>query len=122
MIVSLPFAPEGSEDWTIALLLLLVHFLSCFALQGINIYLRAVSRGGMKRQDWSFILHHVTGAVFPTSTRIVGAGHMTYMMCSFLGEFRMRRRLMRDYGVNLSVSSRFLIARYYSYVQLIHFR
>ena len=40
----------------------------------------------LKGDDQMFMVHHVITALYMTSTRIVGAGHQSAMICMFLGE------------------------------------
>jgi hypothetical protein len=37
-------------------------------------------------EDWMFLAHHLITSIYMTSTRMVGAGHMSAMMCMLLGE------------------------------------
>jgi hypothetical protein len=41
---------------------------------------------GVPSEDYVFLAHHVVTILYMTSTRIVGAGHQSAMMCMFLGE------------------------------------
>jgi hypothetical protein len=41
---------------------------------------------GVPSEDYLFLAHHVVTVIYMTSTRMVGAGHQSAMMCMFLGE------------------------------------
>jgi hypothetical protein len=51
------------------------------------LWLKTRMVGFISTEDYMFLGHHLATIIYMTSTRIVGAGHVSAMMCMLLGEF-----------------------------------
>lgn len=40
----------------------------------------------LEGDDWVFLVHHIVTSIYMTSTRFIGAGHQSAMICMLLGE------------------------------------
>jgi hypothetical protein len=76
-------APIWWQDGASALLQLTTGYMVYDAVFNIFWVKRAT---GVPTDDYIFIAHHVVTILYMTSTRIIGAGHQSAMMCMFLGE------------------------------------
>lgn len=77
----------ASQAWQDAVTALLQFCTGYMVYDGIFIILEGIyDEDGLDGADYMFLGHHLATSLYMSSTRIIGAGHMSAMMCMFLGE------------------------------------
>jgi hypothetical protein len=89
--MSQPYVPSERMDkapiWWQDAATALIQFCTGYMIYDASFNIFWTKRAtGVPSEDYVFLAHHVVTILYMTSTRIVGAGHQSAMMCMFLGE------------------------------------
>lgn len=89
--MSQPYVPSERMDkapiWWQDAATALIQFCTGYMIYDAAVNIFWTKRAtGVPTDDYVFLAHHVVTILYMTSTRIVGAGHQSAMMCMFLGE------------------------------------
>jgi len=78
--------PKWYRDCVVTLLQYCTGYMVYDGILNIVLLKGVLDDTGLSASDFMFLGHHLATALYMTSTRLVGAGHDSAMMCMFLGE------------------------------------
>jgi len=79
-------APKWYQQCVCALLQFCTGYMVYDGILNIAMLKLHYQDGGLNASDYMFLGHHLATSLYMTSARVLGAGHMSAMMCMFLGE------------------------------------
>ena len=77
--------PKESSPWH-SVVTCLLQFCTGYMIYDAILNIVVLNQANLTASDWMFLGHHAATALYMTSTRWIGAGHQSAMMCMFLGE------------------------------------